>query len=315
MKLANISRPKISKTWLILGVAGIVGLLAAFVANNYLSNRLSDIEAKGKTKTVNLVVAKGDILKGATLDSSNVAVRAIPASFAQMGGVTPAQFEKMGVQRIAYDVPGGDMIMQSMLEGKKVPTFSERVQTGRRAITVPVDEISSISGMLEPGDLIDLVLTIDQKGKKIVAPMLQSIKVMATGQRSVDDPKSGERRTYSTVTLDTDLQQAQNLIVARETGKLTALLRNPGDKAPIAGIKGDLSAFLGASLDTPRAGASNSPKGMVEIPVLYGGKGGKFDANALNIGQESNYNLSGNSPSPTQLESLMNAAKAQAASK
>jgi pilus assembly protein CpaB len=164
-------------------------------------------------------------------------------------------------------------------EGKKVPTFSARVEAGRRAITVPVDEINSISGLLEPGDLIDLMVTVDQKGKKITIPLMQSVQVMATGQRSVDDPKSGERKVYSTVTLDTDPKQAQNVIVARDAGRLTALLRNPLDKTSVNGGQGDLSALLGA---TPVDATSTASQ---EVPVLYGGRSGKIPPEGLRMGR------------------------------
>jgi len=46
------------------------------------------------------------------------------------------------------------------------------------------------------------VLTQDQRGKKYSFVMQQKVPVLATGQRSLDDPKSGEKQQYSTVTLD-----------------------------------------------------------------------------------------------------------------
>src|SRR5690606_18918337 len=144
---------------------------------------------------------------------------------------------------VAFDVKAGEMLMWSQMEGEKVPTFSTRIEAGRRAITVAVDEINSISGLLEPGDLIDLLVTVDQQGEKVTVPLLQGVRVMATGQRSVDDPKSGERRMYSTVTLNTDPLQAQNVVLAREAGRITALLRNPQDSTPLPGMQGDLAAL------------------------------------------------------------------------
>jgi pilus assembly protein CpaB len=96
---------------------------------------------------------------------------------------------------------------------------------------------------------------------------------MATGQRAVNDPKTGERKTYSTVTLDADPTQARNIIVARDAGRITALLRNPQDSAGARFSQRDLSELLGNAL---RPGAS-------EIPVLYGGRSGKLSPEALNL--------------------------------
>ena len=178
-----------------------------------------------------------------------------------------------------FHVKAGEMILWGLVESKKPPTFSARVEAGHRAITVPVDEINSISGMLEPGDLIDLMVTLEKNGKKRTIPLLQSVQIMATGQRSVDDPKSGERRLYSTVTLDTDLVQAQNLIMAREVGHLTALLRNPQDKALTARSQSEISTLLGLT-----SAGKDSASGAVDVPVLYGGGAAKLPPEGLHMG-------------------------------
>jgi pilus assembly protein CpaB len=282
MNIAKIKSMRPNKTWVVLGVALAIGLLAALAARSYLANRVADLEAKARGKNVNVVVAKADLPKGTKLSSANVAVRPVPSDYAHSSSVLPDQFDRVEGQALAFNVKSGEAILWSLMEGKKVPTFSARVDAGRRAITVPVDEINSISGLLEPGDLIDLLVTIDLKGKKITVPLLQSVRVMATGQRSVDDPKSGERRLYSTVTLDTDPQQAQNVVVAREAGRLTALLRNPEDKLPLKGMQGDLAALLGATNSPAAASTTDSVK---EVPVIYGGRAGKIPPEALRLGQ------------------------------
>ncbi len=278
MKLSFPRNFKPGKTWIVLGVALGIGLLAALTARSYLSDQMAAIEARGRGRTVNVVVAKRDLAKGAILSGDNVAVRSVPQDFAHSVAVVPDQFDRVDGQVMAYPVKSGEMIMWGLLEGKKVPTFSARVEAGRRAMTVPVDEISSISGMLEPGDMVDLMVSMERKGKKITFPLLQSVQVMATGQRSVDDPKSGERRMYTTVTLDTTPEQAQHVIVAREIGKITALLRNPQDKRPLTNARSDVDVLLGIKAGAPE-GASE------DVPVLYGGSGGKLPAEGMRLGQ------------------------------
>ena len=43
----------------------------------------------------------------------------------------------------------------SQFEAPRARTLAARLNSGRRAASVAVDEISSLSGMLTPGDLID----------------------------------------------------------------------------------------------------------------------------------------------------------------
>lgn len=262
-----------NKTWIIFGVAISIGGAAAFAARGYLTDQISEIEARAKGKTTAVVVAKVDVPKGEKLSPANAAVREVPVEYAHSGAVTPDQFDRIAGQAVAYPLKSGEMILWSLMETQKAPTFSARVEPGHRAITVAVDEINSISGMLEPGDTIDLIATMDRGGRPTTIPLLQGILVMATGQRSVDDPKSGERRQFSTVTLDTTPQQAQSLIVARELGKITALLRNPQDKQLIGNPRADLIVAQPRRADRPRR----------TIPVIYGGTISRLPTDALRI--------------------------------
>lgn len=257
----SLKKPRISKTWIVFGVALFAGLLAAWGARSYLSSQMEAIEARNRGETVNVVVAKLQLRKGDVISQDTVAVRSVPVEYAHSSALLPAQFETFNGKVLGFGAKGGEMILWSMLEGKKVPTFSARVEAGRRAITVPVDEINSISGLLEPGDLIDLMLTTSQQDRKSTIPLLQAVKVMATGQRSVDDPKSGERRQYSTVTLDTTPQQAQSVIAAREAGRITALLRNPADAQAMEGGPASKPSLQGKPFSAER-----------QVSILYGGR-------------------------------------------
>jgi pilus assembly protein CpaB len=275
-KLRQLRRFRPGKTWVVLGVALTIGGLAALTASSYLSGKVAAIEARAKGATMRVVVAKTDIARGVKLDNQNLAVREVPVEYGHSVAVAPEDFQRIDGQAVAYPAKAGEMILWAMMETQRAPSFSSRVENGHRAMTVPVDEINSISGMLEPGDTIDLIATIEQNGKRRTFPLLQRMRVLATGQRSVDDPKSGERRSYSTVTLDTTPAQAQTLIVARDTGKLTALLRNPQDEQPISVAGNHLTALTGQ--DRPR-------RARRPIPVLYGASLAKMPADALRLPQ------------------------------
>lgn len=277
MKLNLQSLRKVNKKWVSLGVALTIGLLTALGARMFLSRQVEAIEARSKHETVDVVVAKVDIANGTKLGRENLAVRKVPVDFAQSGALRPEDFARIDGKAIAFDVRGGEMIMWSQMEALRAPTFSARLSPGQRAITVVVDEINSISGMLEPGDLIDLMFAVDQNGQKTVVPLLQSVQVIATGQRVVDDQKSGERTHYATVTLNTTPDQAKNIIIARETGKLTALLRNPNDREPIGKKSLDLASLFGGS----RPGTTQ--RVQHGVPVLYGGSGMKPSSDALRL--------------------------------
>jgi pilus assembly protein CpaB len=273
MKITLQSLRNINKTWLSLGVALSIGLLTALAARSFLSHQMEAMAESNKRETVDILVAKTEVAAGSKLSKENLAVRKIPVDFAQSGAVRPEDFARIDGKAIAFNLRSGEMLMWSQMEAQRAPTFSARLPPGRRAITVVVDEINSISGMLEPGDLIDLMFAVEQNGQKLVLPLLQSMQIMATGQRVVDDPKSGEKAQFATVTLNATPEQAKNIIIARETGKLTALLRNPNDKEPIGSKSLDLAGLFGN-----RRVAHQVRHG---VPVLYGGSGTKSPPEAL----------------------------------
>jgi pilus assembly protein CpaB len=275
MKINFQSLRNVNKTWLALGVALSIGLLTALAARSFLSHQMEAMAEGNKHETVDIVVAKTEVIAGTKLGKENLAVRKIPVDFAQSGAIRPEDFSRIDGKAIAFSVRSGEMIMWSQMETQRAPTFSARLAPGQRAITVIVDEINSISGMLEPGDLIDLMFAVEQNGQKVVLPLLQSVQVMATGQRSVDDPKNGEKTQFATVTLNATPEQAKNIIIARETGKLTALLRNPNDKQPIGNKSLDLAALFGN-----RRTVHHVAQG---VPVLYGGSGAKIAPEILRL--------------------------------
>lgn len=257
---------RLDKTWLVLAIALVVGGLTAFLAQRYLRTQVEEIEARARGELVKLVVAKSDLAKGAAVGSVNLAVREVPREWAHSNAVTPEQFDRIDNGVLAYPARRGEPLLWSQLEGEKVPTFSARLTTGRRAVTVPVDEISSISGLVEPGDRIDLMVTVRRDNRQIAFVLLQSVPVLATGTKvEQGDARDGRARTFTTITLDVNAEQARQVIAAREIGKITALLRAPGDKGAVSGARDDAAALLGLV-----APASAARRG---VPVIYGGMG------------------------------------------
>lgn len=257
---------KSRKNWIVLAVALVLGALAAFAASNYLSEKMAEIEARTReTDTVPVIVAKSPLPSGAQITPETVAVREIPRAWAHSGAITPDQYSRAEHLALAHPAAAGEPILWAQLEGRRAPTFSARLQAGQRAVTVPVDEISSLSGMVEPGDRIDVVVSVRNQDRSFTFTLLQSVPVLATGSRVNLDERDaeGKPRGYTTITLDTPPEDAKRIIAAREIGRVTALLRAPGDLAPVSARITDANALLGLP-------ASDS-NGVSTVPVIYGG--------------------------------------------
>lgn len=249
-----------SQRWTMTAVALAAGLLAAWAARQHIQGRIEQIEAESRVPTVARVVAAYDLPAGTRLDGDYVAVRDIPAQWAASGTLSAEDFSNLAGNVLTHAVQRGDPIMAVHLAKEKQESLSRRVQAGRRAITIPVDDISSLSGMLQAGDLLDLYVSFEHRRRRVTAPLLQGVLVLATGhQSSTAEPQS---ETYSTITLDAGPEDAVKLVAARQAGSITAILRHHRDGEPAAAAaRGDLASLLGID-------AGDAPPRVV--PVLYG---------------------------------------------
>ena len=230
---------------LLMSAALLCGGVAVYAGSQYVNEQVQAERARLQVpdqQTVEVVVASAALVPGDTISAANMAVRSVPVDYVPSGAVTPDQFEALDGQRLMQPMHPGEILSAHALESADRQMFSSRVRPGIRAMTISVDEINSISGMLQPGDRVDLLLTArppsaDGRGEAAhdaTVPLLQNLLVMATGRQvRPGDAGEGEGRSFSAVTVEVTPEQAQRLIVAQRAGRLTAVLRNPGDGEPM----------------------------------------------------------------------------------
>ncbi|WP_427185078.1 Flp pilus assembly protein CpaB [Bordetella bronchialis] len=256
--------------WLMAAVTVVAGLLAAWAARQHIQGRIEQIEAQARVATVSRLVAAYDLEAGTRLDEAYVAVRDIPREWAPSDALAPEDFAAYTHSVLAHPLRRGDPIQRAHVAPEKAAPLSSRVPAGRRAITIPVDDINSLSGMLQAGDLLDLYVSFEHGRRQITAPLLQGVLVLATGREGEGDEAAAG--AFSTITLDAGPEDAVKLVAARQAGRITAILRHHQDAATHAvAAQGDLAALLG--IDAPGDAPPRS------VPVLYGDRL-HLDANA-----------------------------------
>jgi pilus assembly protein CpaB len=265
------------RAWVFGLVSVLLGIAVALLARQYLKDRVAQqTEATNSSKSVQVLVASKSLPKGATLSTDNVSVRSIPAAYRHSQALDPASFDKVDGRKLAFPLQAGEAVFIGLVQRATHEAFSAQVEPGRRAVTMPVDEISSISGLLEPGDRIDLLASVSSPtagARREVILLLQNSKVMATGQRSTDDTKTGETKRFSTVTLDLSIDEASRLIKARDDGRLTAMLRNRNDHEQLPPME-SASTREPAPARTPVRSANATHPTRQGIPVIYGNNSG-----------------------------------------
>lgn len=255
------------RTLITLGIAVAFGIAAAMFATRYLDDRIADVERRNEQKTARAVVTKDDLPAGERIDHERVAVREVPVDWLHSGAITPDQFDRVAGSSLSYPARRGEPLLWSQLADKRAASLAARLQPGRRAVTLAVDEISSISGLLEPGDMIDLMLTVRRNDRNLTLPVVQGISVLAAGMRTAPhDHRAPRTDSFATITLDASASDAERIVAARTIGSLTALLRAPSDIGRQAALPQDALSMFG--FDKPRAQTAQ------RVPVIYGGTGG-----------------------------------------
>jgi pilus assembly protein CpaB len=282
---------KVNRSWVILVGAVVFGGLAVFAASRYISQTIAVERAKlaPQVEMVDVVVAKGDLERGTHVGPENMAVRPMPREYVPGTAVTPDQFANVEGARLSVDLRGGEVLLRGTLEGADESTFAHKVRDGVRAMTVSVDEVNSISGLLQPGDRIDLFFTARpprggyQQAPETTMVLMQNVVLLATGRQvrpSIgDNGQPGATRSYSTVTIEASPRDAQRLILAQKSGTLTAVLRGPEDQAPLQAQVMDSRDLFGAAPVVKRVARSTGP----QAEIIVGGKGGKAERELVSL--------------------------------
>ena len=217
------------KTWIPLGLAIVLGLIAAKVAQDTLSRNRS----AGQPKVLKVVVANGTISPGQALTAEMVTVAPIAAEAAPAGAFTDIG-QVVGRTAISSMIKG-QPFMDSFLTAKGAGTgLQALVPRGMRAITVDVNETTGVAGMILPGSRVDVLSTLTgaNRNETLACTIVQDVLVQAVGQRlapgkQADDPNAVPVRC---VTLVASPRDAEAIELASAMGRTRLVLRGHNDR-------------------------------------------------------------------------------------
>jgi pilus assembly protein CpaB len=121
---------------------------------------------------------------------------------------------------------------EAITEDKLAPTsvktggVSAVLKLGMRAIAVKGDKVIGISGFINPGNRVDVIVTVEEpKTKKIKSKIfLKNIAVLATGTQ-IEKNEKGEPMPVDVYTLEVTPKQAEKVSLAASEGRLQFALR------------------------------------------------------------------------------------------
>ena len=249
--------------FIVLVGALIFGVLAAVSVSRYLSS------AQAYTKNLNKVaVAKVAIPIGSKIIAEQIMVVQFPKESTPDGAFDSA--EKLAGRVAVVNIGAREPITESRLAAEGTAAgLSAIIPEGYRAMTVKVDDAAGISGFIQPGALVDVVVTIDPEGTGRQNPIskivLQNIKVLANGQ-NIDKPENErEANSVKAVTLQVTPEQAEKLALAATEGKLQLVMRSQIDQGneetPGVNKRNLLTGDTAMPVPDPGSLKSEQPKG------------------------------------------------------
>ncbi len=220
---------------IVLVVALFLGLIAAFMVNNYVDNAREEmVEA---AEPVKILVAVDDLPQGLTLQKLRarklVETKSIPKEFVAADAIRPSK--KLKDKVLAVSVGTGEQLTLSKF---KTPTDAGLAvampDDDKVAVAVPISSMKSAGDLVKIGDLVNVVATVKVDTGTVTKTILQNIKVLAlNSELDEEEPQSGQGSTSGlssgrssstnrdrTITLAMTQAEAEKLIYVQEEGRL-----------------------------------------------------------------------------------------------
>ena len=219
------------QSWIALGVALVLGLLAVYIANVYLNGSRAQAQLGGTTK---IAVAAVPMDYGNDITPDKVRYvdfpnRSIPAgAFQNAAQLLPTGQKRFALMPIGINEP----ILASKISGAgQGASIAALLPAGMRAATVRINDVSGVAGFIQPNDTVDVLVTRQvangQGSQQLTDVLLQNVRVMALDQESKNP--DGTPKVARTATLQVSPLDSQKLALAQEAGTLSLVLRKPGD--------------------------------------------------------------------------------------
>jgi pilus assembly protein CpaB len=178
-----------------------------------------------------------------------------------------------------------EAVLESRLapESVTVGGVSAVIRPGMRALAVKGDKVIGISGFIQPGNRVDVLVTFkDPKTKNETTKMvLSNVLVLATGTE-IQEKQDGKPSPVDVYTLEVDPIQGEKLALAAAEGKLQFALRNTMDMETVltkgATITEALASLRGAdpTAATPTKVKEWAPRSRsLTVETIKGDKIGK----------------------------------------
>jgi pilus assembly protein CpaB len=227
--------------------------------------------------TTEIVVAKNDLLPGLTIREEDLIKVRLPDTFIPDEVL---RTEDEVIQRVARErILAGEFVRAERLaDPESGMGLNAIIPRGMRAFGINISDGSAVSGFLNPGNYVDVIVTLTSTETPETQTLLQAIPILAVNDRLSNAPKkaaagggSARRRIKPSVTLALTPEQTVRVAHANDQGEIVLTLRNDIDVTHVTSHGEKAKTLIGKKPDPqPKSGAA--PKPPVELKAIRGDK-------------------------------------------
>jgi len=227
-----MKRTKMNPRNVTLLLAAVLALGTGVLLFNYLSG-VNSAANRVEAKRVVLVAARA--IPAQTVITSDMLDRAIrPATSVEPDSVDPAQMQAVVGTVALVAIPAGGTLTQSRIARPSAISLTAKVKKGLRAVTIPIDHVKGVAGLIETGDRVDVIAIQAPRGDlpPRARTIMRGINVLALGSTfgpTTNASPSPDAGNQTTATLEVTPQQADLLAVADVNTVLRLALRSPDE--------------------------------------------------------------------------------------
>ncbi len=250
---------------LMLGLGGLTVVGALALRPPAAAPATAAMSVPASERMVAVFVASQSLHAGQLLRPQDLATRNFPLSSLPTATMadSPGVRSELAGALLRVSIPAGGLIYdQDLVKPGDHSYLAAVLLPGKRAVSIGVDAVSGVAGLVWPGDHVDLILTQSLEdagaasGHRLAAvTVLSGLRVIATNQDLVRGEQPGsEGAGERTITLEATPAEAERISIASRLGRLS------------------LSVCSTQTCDSSKV-ASNLMWGSDVSPALSGGAG------------------------------------------
>jgi Flp pilus assembly protein CpaB len=220
--------------------------------------RQTQADAAQAVRQVYVVTAVKDIAQFTPIRADSVAIRAFPAAFAPPGALT--KVEDVEGKYATTNIVRDQIVLEAQASAtRRTSNLSASVPPGKVAFWMPLPDLLSSSGGLQPGDRVDVLLSLtmtvaNQRGLGGVGPQeitgvstqstLQNVEVFFVGASnsadSVGDPQPAAPAASGGVTASRQVSKVVAFVLDPQDAILAKWVKDSGGTIDLV-LRSDLS--------------------------------------------------------------------------